>query len=111
VTRITNADQVLILLRSHLQRAQRARGAAKPARAGKRSAVGRVQQMASEAQLSQADLKRALVAGVLTEEFGPTIASTARFQQLVDDVLAIIERDGASAVLLRDAMSQLTPDD
>ena len=72
MTRITNTEQVLILLRAHLERAQRF-GKAR-AREGKAGPVRRVQQLAGVDGVSETDLTRALIAGLLTEEFGVEFA-------------------------------------
>jgi hypothetical protein len=106
LTRITNAEQVLLLLRSHLQRSQRARKkdvapAAGGRNAERKSPLERVQQMAIGDGLSNADAARALIAGLLAEEFGSAVAADPKFQQMVDDVRQIIERDEAGAALVK----------
>lgn len=108
MTRITNADQVLMLLRIHLERAHRAER--KPAKtpSGRPGPLARVQQMTGAEGMSEADLARALIAGLLTEEFGAEFAVEPRFQALVEDVRQIIEHDDNGRALLRDAVTQLS---
>ena len=109
MTRITNADQVLLLLRSYLQRTQRAerRPVAAPLREGaQKTPLERVQSLARR-ETSDAEISRALVRGVLLHEFGSGVANDASFQATVDEVLATIRRDEALSRLLDDAVRQL----
>src|SRR5262249_40038923 len=107
--RITNADQVLMLLRVHLQRTEKTRrGKTAPSRKpASKSALQRVQALASEEALSPEDLERALIAGIFTEEFGSAAANDPKFQTMVDDVLAMIRKDQAAAALLKNAVGRL----
>lgn len=108
MTRITNAEHVLMLLRAQLERAQRPARKRAEGRGGKPGPLERVQQLASAEGLSEADVARALIAGLLTEEFGPELAVEPRFQSMVDEVRGLIERDEAGRALLRRAIAQLT---
>jgi hypothetical protein len=114
VTRINNAEQVLLLLRMHLQRAQRQRkqdAPGAPARMQARQGpLQRVRELASLAGVSDADLTRALIAGLLAEEFGADIANDAHFQTMVDDVRRIIDADESTSALLKNALTQLARD-
>lgn len=110
MTRITNADQVLLLLRAHLQRMERARKEGKSsagARDVRQRPLERVQSLAGAAMLSESDIFRALISGVLEEEFGPAMAIDPQFQFLVDDVLQIIRQDAEGAKLLEKAVAHL----
>ena len=110
MTRITNSDQVLMLLRSHLQRAQR--GERKLAVASTRNApktpIERVQNLLRDEELPEAEIERALVHGLLLHEFGPDVSGDARFQSIVDDVLATIRRDETTSLLIRKAIRELS---
>lgn len=108
MTRITTTEHVLMLLRAHLERARRAGRKRTQTRQGKPGPLQRVQQLASVESLSEADVARALIAGLLAEELGPEIAAEARFQVLVEDVRQIIDRDDAGRALLKSAIVQLT---
>jgi hypothetical protein len=107
MTRITNAEQVLILLRAHLERAQRSSRGRTQARSAKPGPMERVQRLANAEGLSEADVARALIAGLLTEEFGAGFAAEPRFQAMVEDVRAMIERDEKARVVLRKALAEL----
>lgn len=111
MTRITNADQVLLLLRAHLERSAKMRGKAAAADPGRVEArkgpLERVQHMAGAEHLTEHDVSRALVAGLLAEEFGEEVASEPRFQELVDNVLRLIAADEEGRALVRDAVAQL----
>jgi|CXWL01.1.fsa_nt_gi hypothetical protein len=108
MTRITNADQVLILLRAHLERADKTRRTARStAVRAKRSALERVSEIAVDRQASEDDIRRALISGILTEEFGAELASDARFQDVVTNVLKMISEDSASSQVIDGALKQL----
>ena len=111
MTRISNADQVLLLLRAHLERNAKMRGkgaAAHPARAeARKGPLERVQHIAGAENLSEHDVSRALIAGLLAEEFGEDVASEPRFQDLVDNVLKLIAADEEGRALVRNAVAQL----
>ncbi len=109
MTRITNVDQVLLLLRSHLQRSERSRRTSKAdaARLIRRSPLERIGEIAAGDQSSDEDIRRALVAGILTEELGAGFASDARFQDLVNDVVRIISGDEQTRALFDKALEQL----
>jgi hypothetical protein len=102
MTRITNVDQALLLLRAQLQRTQRSRG---PAGTGKttsnaRSVLERVRTMAADGQTSMEDLKQALVTNILIEAFGSGAAEDSRFQNLVAKVMAAVTADDQAKALL-----------
>jgi len=107
MTRITNAEQVLMLLRAHLERAQRSGKKRTTSRNSRPGPLERVQQLASAEGLSETDLARALIAGLLTEEFGPAFAVEPRFQTMVEDVRQLIDRDENGRALMRRALAQL----
>ena len=110
MTRITNTEQVLLLLRSHLQRSERnrRRGASAAKGGGKQGPLQRVQELANAPGLSETAIARAMVAGLLTEQFGAAVANDPRFQQMVEEVHGVIERDEAGRDLLRKAVTALT---
>jgi hypothetical protein len=107
MTRITNAEQVLVLLRAHLERAQRSTRKRTQSRDSKPGPLERVQRLASAEGLSEADVARALIAGLLTEEFGAGFAAEPRFQAMVEEVWGVIERDEKARGLLRRALAEL----
>ena len=107
MTRITNAEQVLLLLRAHLQRAQRAGKRGAPSRQARLGPVGRLQNIASTEALSDAALARALVSSLLEEEFGSALANDPKFQRMADEVTMALSQDDASAQLMKQALAQL----
>ena len=84
MTRITSTDQVLLLLRSHLQRAARAGrpNSTGSAETPRKSALERARQIVASEEVSEEDIRGALIAGILTEEFGSAFAGDARFHDI-----------------------------
>ena len=110
MTRITNTDQVLMLLRNHLERAKRGeRKAANPISQpdAPQTALDRIQDLARHEDLPRTEIENALVRGLLTNEFGPAVSNDARFQVILDDVLAAIRRDEAMTKLLDRTVTQI----
>ena len=112
MTRITNVDQVLILLRNQLQKMEREKKSARPIKTPEAGQVHktpfeRVQDLAADGNLSEADIHRALIGSLLTEEFGTAIANDPSFQAIIDRVTATLTSDQASKQLLRGAVDTL----
>ena len=112
MTRITNADHVLLLLRNHLGRTDKGRRKRRQAdRAEQRpvqsSPLERVERLAAADELSELEIRRALIAGLLAEEFGENVINDPHFQQIVDDVVTILQRDTNSEALLQAACKGL----
>lgn len=107
MTRITNAEQVLMLLRAHLDRAQRATRKRTQIKERKSGVLERVQHLAEVEGLSEADIAKALIAGLLAEEFGAAFAAEPRFQSVVEEVHQIIDRDEAARTLVFRAVREL----
>ncbi|SRR6266702_1097960 len=108
---ISNADNLVLLLRQKLQ--ERAKTAAK-ARAGIRprassEAVGMsaVQQLAAAEGVDERQLRRALVQNLLVEHFGPALLNDAQFQQIVSRVVGAIEEDTDASNLIARVLSEL----
>lgn len=112
MTRITNTDQVILLLRNQLQRMDKT-GKKKVTKPGvkkkevERTPLRRVSAMNNEDGLSNEEIHRALISGILTEEFGTGFANDPAFQRLIDDVLNAINHSENGKNLLGGAMSQL----
>jgi hypothetical protein len=98
---------VLLLLRAQLERAQRGKRVKTDRRSPRTGAMSRVRELANTDGLSEAEVARALIAGILSEEFGAEITIEPRFQAMVDDVRRMIERDDAGKALLKRAIAQL----
>lgn len=110
MTHITNAEYVLMLLRSHLERARKFERKQAPAREARAGSLQRLRELASAEGLSEADLARALIASLLGDEFGAELAVEPRFQAMVEDVRLAIERDDAAKALLQRAITQIRAD-
>ena len=107
MTRITNAEQVLVLLRAQLERAARSgkkRARAKNVQPGP---LRRIQQLAGAEGLSETEIARVLIGGLLREEFGAEFSVEPRFQTLVEDVRQMIDQDENGRALLKRAIAQL----
>lgn len=109
MTRIGNVDQVLLLLREQLQRAGKGRQAARKLRTGPVAPrpLDRVRALAAMESLNDDELRRALVRGILTEEFGEGVGNDAALQAIVDDVVRIIGDTQGGPDLIGRAIAQL----
>lgn len=110
MTRITNADHVLILLRNHLERTDKGRSKRRKGaetRPVQSSPLERVERLAASDGLSELEIRRALISGLLAEEFGEDVINDPHFQQIVDDVVAILQRDPKAEALLQAACKHL----
>jgi len=112
MTRITNADHVLLLLRNHLERTQKERRKRTKAQTSERekaqsSPLQRVERLAGADGMPESEIRKALISGLLAEEFGEAVINDPQFNQLVDDVLGIIERDADAGALLTAARQRL----
>ncbi|MGE0828006.1 MAG: hypothetical protein AB7O04_01475 [Hyphomonadaceae bacterium] len=111
MTRITNAEQVLLLLRAQLENAQRkgrkdaARTSSAPQKS--RSTLARVENVAKIDHLSDEQIARTLIGGLLEAEFGADVANTANFQTLIDSVHKLIKDHASARDLLAQAVQQL----
>lgn len=113
MTRITNSDQVILLLQNQLKRMdkpQRKRTLTEPSDKVeiRQNPLARVQSIAKEEDLTEEDIHRSLIRGLLTEEFGIEVANDPAFQKVIDDVLKVFQQDDAGADLLKKATQQLT---
>ena len=112
MTRITNADQVMLLLQSQIQSKKKAdKKGTKRTRLEKKEVhqppLSRVKSLAQDEALSEGEIHRALVSGLLTEEFGASIANDPGFQTIIEDVMRVINKDENSKKLMQRALEQL----
>ena len=111
MTRVSNTDQVLLLLRQQLQRMSGKPGAKRAAKteSGKapQQAISRLKALAQLEDLNSDDFERTLIQGLLIDEFGEGIVNDPRFQKLVEKVLAIISSDQQTRQLLMGAKREL----
>ena len=109
MTRISNADHVLILLREQLQRLGRTRkersGRAGTVQGSTPRPIARLQAMAS--QEDSEEFRRTLVRAILTEEMGEAMANDPSFQAVVDNVYRMISATPDGQELIERAGRQL----
>jgi hypothetical protein len=109
---ISNVDRIAILLRQKLLDRARANGPEK-SKAGEQSleaqtnALDAARALATIQNLDDRQRRRALVQGVLVEQFGPDLVNDAQFQQLVERVSSAIEGDEMSSAILSDLIAKL----
>lgn len=111
---ISNADQVMALVRNQLERMSRERKVDKtgrPTKSGSTASSGklapasrqsRLEAVRSLADLPEEEFDRVLVGALLSYEFGEDVARDSRFQSLVDRTTAILRADPDLATMLRD---------
>jgi len=110
MTRITAADQVMLLLRQQLQRMTKGTGQARSGRVGnpqstrRESALHRVSALATLDHLSDEELSKALVRALLTDEFGEELAVEPKFERIIGEVHRIIASDEETRRLLEGAL-------
>lgn len=111
MARITNVDQVILLLQTQLQgkkKVDKKRPSnVAPVQEVQQRPLARVKSIAEEPDLSDEDVHRALIGGLLTEEFGPAIANDPDFQHIIDKVMTTINSDSSGKNLLSSAVTQL----
>jgi hypothetical protein len=114
VTKISNSDHVLVLLRAQLERAKKAgqtlKSQSKAQVNVRQGPVSRVRSMALSDSLSQNEFSRALVSGLLLEHFGEEIVNGAKFQAIVDEIVTQLRESETGSVLLRGAAQELLND-
>ena len=111
MTRITNSDHVLLLLREQLQKIGRTRSE-RPSRAGAVRGstprpIARLQAMASLEEYAGEEFRRTLVRAILTEEMGEAMANDPSFQAVVDNVYRMISSTPDGQELIDRAGRQL----
>lgn len=112
MTRIGNVDQVLLLLREQLQRAGSNREADRSGKATRANAaaprpIERARGLAALDALSEEEVRRAVLRGLLADALGEALASDPGFQAIVDEVFAIIAAMPEGGDLLDRAVAQL----
>jgi hypothetical protein len=109
MTRISNSDHVLVLLREQLQKLGRTRkedaGRAAEVRGSTPRPIARLQAMAPPEEGDE--FRRTLVRAILTEEMGEAMANDPAFLAVVDDVYRMISASPDGAELIDRAGRQL----
>ncbi len=110
MTRISNSEQVLAVVRAQLQRMAKRDKAGSKGRTEKAEtkALGTRQMIdalnAIEG-LSDEDFTRGLVRALLTEEFGEKVANSPEFQSVVDRTAAAMRSDEATRAMFAEVRS------
>ncbi len=113
MTRISNVDQVLMLLREQLQRLGKSDRSRKTAGGGataterRQSAAARIEAVMRVDTLSDEELGRTLVAALLVDEFGESAANDHKFRKLAEEVYRIIASDTEAKRLLGEALKAI----
>ena len=108
MTRVTNADQVLLLLRERLSRLDRARGKRAAGTGAKRPATARpVERLRTLDGVSDEEFRRTLVRALLAEELGDGIVADPSFQRVADEVFRVISSTTDGRDLIDRASRQL----
>jgi hypothetical protein len=112
MTRISNADHVLGLLREQLQKLGRTRqqrsGRAAEVRGSTPRPIARLQATASPEDGEE--FRRTLVRAILTEEMGEAMANDPAFHDVVEDVYRMISASPEGQDLIDRAGRQLRED-
>lgn len=107
---VSNVDRLVHILRQRLAERSRpssARVAGASTRPDERSAPAGLHALAGVDAVDERQFRRALVQGILTEQFGAELINDAKFQQVVSQVSQALEGDEASSRLLGAIASEL----
>lgn len=113
MTRISQVDQMLMLLRQQLQgmtKAERSRRGARTEQAtpqARKSAAKRIEALARAGGLDEDDLARSLIGALLVDEFGESVANDHKFRKMVDEVHRIVSSDPKARTMLTDALRKV----
>lgn len=99
---VSNVDRLVLLLRQRLQERERLKAAPRTAgrTTGRTGGLTAAQALAAIGHIDERQFRRALIQGLLTDQFGHEMLNEARFQQVVDRVVSAIEGDAAGRELL-----------
>lgn len=100
---ISNVDRLVLLLRQRIEERDKTRAPAKargrvPAKSA--GGVAAAQALAAIDDVDDRQLRRALIQGLLRDQFGEPMLNEPRFQQMVDRVVGAIDADEAGRSLL-----------
>jgi hypothetical protein len=112
MTQINNSDRILLQLRLQLQKLKEGqrtgvRAASPKAKTAASQPLERLRRLAKADSSDEGELERLIIASLLTEEFGASVANDAKFQQLTKDVLETISRDPETEGFLKKAIAAL----
>lgn len=112
MTRITNSEQILAIIRSQLQRMSertRAEASGKTGRSAPKRMTSTERLVALNAieGLTEDEFARGLIRSLLEDEFGEKLGNSPRFLDLVDRTATIMQSDPQAAALLRQVRNEL----
>ena len=106
---ISNVDRLVLLLRQRLRERDAVKGGRAPTARARARVGGAVtaQALASVAEMEERQLRRSLIQGLLSDQFGHSLVNEARFQQIVDRVVGALEADEDARALLERVTKEL----
>lgn len=104
MSRISPTDQVMLLLRERLERAQQRAPEPQPQQASPRE---RIEAMAAMRTLDERAFRKALVRAMLAQKLGETLVGDPAFDKVVLGVLATLEDSPAGLELIARAETLL----
>lgn len=113
MTRISNTDQIMALLRHQLQRMEKSNqsGRTKPASKTRGNtasgAVTRLSALAHDESLPREAFERAFIRALLMDELGQALAEDHRFERIANDVHRLVKSDTQTRDLLVRAVKKI----
>lgn len=109
MTRISNTNQVIMLLRAQLQQLERQAGkntgtVKKPKQLG---ALSRLRSIIKNDELLEEEISEAIVHSILTEKFGEHVVNAPEFRGLLTKIVKLVEGDADTRKLLSTAIKKL----
>ena len=110
--RVTNADQIALILRAKLQKTsvKKTQGTPKPPKAEKKSAIEKLSELLARDSSSNdnPEVAKALVKAILEEEFGIETANDPSFVAISDKVHEFLQSQDSTKELLIEATSDVS---
>lgn len=112
MTRVSNTDQIMALVRAQIQRmAKRERagttGKADSARSHSLTPHQRVETIAAMKGLDDDEFARALIRALLTQELGEGVAGSPGFQSVLDRTCAVLAADPETRATIKQMRGQV----
>ena len=112
MTRVSNSDQVLALVRNQLQRLAKReptdkKQAAKKAKQTPLTQHQRLQALLAVKKLNQREFTKGLIRGLLSDEIGDEFGNSARFQEVIERTSNMMDEDPETRALIKSIREQL----
>ncbi|HBH89582.1 hypothetical protein [Ponticaulis sp.] len=112
MTRISQYDQILLQLKSQLEKAERVSKSRPATRASKtvnqkRSQIDRLSSVLKDSDLTEQEQHRALVSALLAQAFGEGVDSDPSMQSIVSEVTRQMRENEDSRAMLDKSLSEL----